>query len=317
MRTRVEIVDPLLAADSAARILRSAWSPPSLHYSSEYLKWQFTFPGDVPPKVALAFAENDAVGCIGVTPRRFLLAGTSITAYVLSFVAVEPAARGRGVAADLYSTLLETIPRHTPVIAFAEPEGIGEALLLRCFSLASFQHTQLRSCRAAGCLPRAGARPSPVSATESIAYLEYSSIYGGVTDISTLWNAPSTAQWEHYLADPRGRSAMVIRDAGDKLIGTAMAVGAQIVSAGGVQRVPMLESVCLAAPSADALRAAFAGAQKEGTLDAVVVASNLSHMDEHLPRSAGARALPSIFNAHLFTRGIEAVRATSINIEVI
>lgn len=311
------MVDPLLAFDSAGEVLRAAWKLPSLHYSADYLRWQFTFPGEVSAKTALAFDGNGAIGCIAVTPRRFLLARAPITAYVLSFLAVDPAARGRGLAAKLYATLIDTIPHDTPVIAFAEPDGIGETLLLRSLGLASFHHKRLRPCRAAAYLPRSIPGPSLTSTTESIDFVEYSSMYLDGTDSSTLANAPTEEQWQHYLADPRGRSSIGIRDSSGKLIGTAMTVKAEIVSAEGIQRVPMLESVCLGFSSADALRAAFAEAQKKGSRNAVVIASNLSHLDENLPRSAGARAIPSIFNAHLFTRGQDVVGVSSVNIEVI
>jgi GNAT superfamily N-acetyltransferase len=315
MQKRIEMVDPLRAAENAGAVLRAAWKPPCLHYSTEYLKWQFAFPGVLPPAVVTAYDGDTAVGCAAVTPRRFIFAGTHVYAYVLSFVAVHPSAQGHGIAGGLYETLLDTIPQSTPVVAFAQPESKGEALLLRSFNRASFQHKQLRSCRATARLPRPGDDSSQVCATDGLDFVEYDSTFSG-TDPTILWNAPSAEQWEHYLADPRGRSFMIVRDSGGASIGAAMAVCAEIVSNDGVQQVPMLESVCLSRSSADGLRAAFAHAQLKGPAHAAVMASNLSQFDEALPRAAGARALPSIFHAYLFTRGAPMLPASAVNIEV-
>ena len=96
-------------------------------------------------------------------------------------------------------------------------------------------------------------------------------------------------------------------------------VTADIVSAQGLQHVPMLESVCLSSQPEDGLRAIFnfaAGRYGTGT---TIVASNLSYLDGAVIKAAGARALPSSFNAYMFfkARAAGLEHASSLNLEVI
>ena len=86
-------------------------------------------------------------------------------------------------------------------------------------------------------------------------------------------------------------------------VGTAMFVNAEILSTQGVQRVPMLESVALAEPTPTAIAALFEFAASRAQPGSTVIASNLSYIDAALLRAAGARALPSSFNAHAFVKG--------------
>ena len=100
---------------------------------------------------------------------------------------------------------------------------------------------------------------------------------------------------------------------------SAMIALTEILAAQGLQRVPMLESVCLSAQSADALVAAFRFASDHYGSATTIVASNLSYLDSAVIRAAGARALPSSFNAHIFfkTRQTGLENASFLNLEVI
>lgn len=320
MDIRIEIVDPAAFAEQASSILVAAWAPPCLRYSPEYLAWQFRFPGHLPNRAAMAFLDNQTAGFVAVTPRRLAYAGTPFWAYVLSFVAVHPVARGRRIASMLYANLLDSIPVDIPIIAFAEPESIGERLLIRAFGDHAFRRHGLRSCRAVGCLPRTRTR---VEATGELTSIEDSVHFtSGIltaSNVDTIWNSPTPEQLEHYLADPRTRTMCAIRSLSGDAIGSAMVVNAEIISAQGMQHLPMLESVCLVKPTGDALGAAFNFAADAFPSGSIVVASNLSYLDDVLIRAAGARALPSLFSAHLFVRGGRGVLegASSLNLEVI
>ena len=320
MSPRIEIGDPVQYAEVASRILRAAWKPPGLNYSPEYLAWQFSFPGDIPKRAAIAFLDNQPVGCIAVTSRRFWCVHDSFSAYVLSFVAVDPAAGRRGIAAALYESLLEALPLDVPVFAFAEPESIGERLLLSSFARASFRHRPLQSCRAVGYLhrPRATANDGP-SAEEMTAYGEFTSAGLPSARRDVIWTDVTHEHWSHYQQDPRGRVMVAVRNAAGNLIGTAMLVTAETVSPDGVQKVPMLESVTLSEPTSDALAALFGFAAGRSQPGSIVVASNLSYIDFAVVKAAGPRALPSLFSAHVFMRGQEHVveTAAALNLEVI
>lgn len=112
---------------------------------------------------------------------------------------------------------------------------------------------------------------------------------------------------------------LALRDESGNPIGTAMFVNAEVLSTQGLQRVPMLESVALAEPAPAALSALFAFAASRAQPGSAVIASNLSCIDAALLRAAGARALPSSFNAHAFVKGRRHVieTAAALNLEVI
>jgi len=320
MSPRIEIGDPVQYAAVASQILRAAWKPPCLHYSSEYLAWQFSFPSDVPKHAAIAFLENRPVGCIAVTSRRFSYARESFSAYVLSFVGVDPSASRRGIAAALYESLLEALPLDVPVFAFAEPESIGERLLLSSFRRAAFRHHPLQACRAVGYLRRSTASATAgLFVQETMTYDEFASLGRSSAAQDLIQTDITREHWHHYRDDPRGRVMVAVRNADGNLIGTAMLVAAETVSSDGVQRVPMLEGVTLSDPRPDALSALFRFAAGRSQPGAIVVASNLSYIDAAVVKAAGPRALPSSFSAHVFVRGEEHVveTAAALNLEVI
>ncbi len=318
MTFRIEIVDPSTAAPMAGPILRASWKPPCLDYSAAYLAWQFGFPGRLSPIVALGFLDSQPVGCAAATQRAVVHDGSRIDAYVLSFVAVDPSARGHGLAAALYARLLGALSPGVPVIAFAEPNSAGERLLINAFDKASYTPHTLGVCRAVGYVSRPATSERLVSAAPVQHLEDFTSVIPD-TDGATIWNRPTPQQWVHYAADPRRRIAVLIRDRDGLPIGSAMIVVTAILSAHGLQHVPMLESVCLPSQSPDALRAVFDFATEQYGAAGTMVASNLSYLDSSVVRAAGARALPSSFNAYVFLGGRQHSlhNAAHLNLEVI
>jgi GNAT superfamily N-acetyltransferase len=320
MGTRIEVGDPVQYAGVASHILQAAWKPPCLHYPADYLAWQFSFPGDIRKSAAVAFLDDRPVGFIAVTARQFACDQARFPAYVLSFVAVDPSASRRGLGALMYAALLDALPRDIPVFAFAEAGSIGERLLLNSFARASFRHHPLRECRAVGYLPRLG-KPVAVTATalETASYEEFSS--GGLLpdDPNVAWTDVTREYWHHYREDPRKRAMVTVQDAAGDPLGAAMFVSAESISAQGLVKVPMLESVMLRKPTAEALAALLGFAARESLPGSTVVVSNLSHLDAGIIKAAGARSLPSLFNAHAFVRGQTHTVETSaaLNLEVI
>ncbi len=319
MSLRVEIVDPNGGAVTASRILRAAWAPPCLDYSPEYLAWQFSFPGELQPVVALGILDGHPVGCASVTSRRFIFRGTHLNAYVLSFVAVDPIARGHGIAAAVYAALLESISPEAPVIAFAEPQSIGERLLMSAFDAASFSRRRLEPCRAFGYVRRPSIAASNACAVTAAENREDFLATIPAADNRSIWTHPTGDQLTHYASDPRPRVMMVIRNTGGVRIGSAMSVLADIVSAQGLQHVPMLESVFIASEHAGALAALFGFAADHFGSTATIVASNLSCLETSAIRAAGARAVPSLFNAYIFFKRRQAGfdNPGCVNLEVI
>jgi hypothetical protein len=111
----------------------------------------------------------------------------------------------------------------------------------------------------------------------------------------------------------------VLRDRSGVAIGTAMIVMTDMLSAQGSLRVPMLEGVCVPSQSADGVRAAFNFAAQHYGVDTTIIASNLSYLDSAVVKGAGARALPSSFNAYVFlgARKHSLQNAAHLNLEVI
>ena len=320
MESRIEIGDPLQYAGIASEILQTAWKPPCLHYSPEYLAWQFGFPSEVPTLGVIAFVENRPAGCAAVTARRFSCGRETFPALVFSFVAVAPSAAGRGIARTMYASLLDALPRDVPVFAFAGPDSLGERLLLNNFSRAGFRHRTLRTCRAVGYVHRAGLTAiEGATAQETTTYEEFASMGRASNNEDVIWTDVTPREWHHYGQDPRGRVMVTVRDADGRPLGTAMLVTAEIVSSEGVQKVPMLESVTLAEPTSHAVAALLRFAAARFQPGSVIVASNMSYIDPGIIKTAGARALPSSFNAYAFVRGASTIveTAAALNLEVI
>ena len=320
MSTRIEIVDPVQVAGVASRILQTAWKPPCLHYSADYLGWQFAFPTLLPRVCAMAYLDDRPVGCIAVTPRRFAIARETFAGYVLSFLAVDPIAKGRGLATAMYAAVLEALPLDTPTVAFFEPGSVAEGLLLQNLQRASFRHHSLLACRAIGFLPRPGGGSARSGVVEdTVNYEAFSSAARMSNELTTLWTDINQEHWDHYREDPRGRAMLALHDERGNPVGTAMFVNAEVLSTQGLQRVPMLESVALAEPTPAALGALFEFAASRAQPGSAVIASNLSYIDAAMLRAAGARALPSSFNAYAFVRGQQHVveTAAGLNLEVI
>jgi GNAT superfamily N-acetyltransferase len=317
---RIEIVDARDHVSVARILLQAAWKPPCLHYSADYLAWQFGFSCETRATGAIAFVEDKPVGCIATTGRQFRYAQTEFSGRVLSFVAVDPAVSGRGVGSELYAAFLDTLPGHTPILAFTEPGTVGERLLISSIARANFRHRTLRVCRAVGYLNRSTVLFSPLSETvrDVGTYEEFAAANEFANGTATMWTHFTRKQWEHYRNDPRGRVMLTIHDDSGSPLGTAMMVSAEVVSAQGLQRVTMLDSVALHKPTPQAVAAVFRFAAMRAQTGLTVIASNLSYIDNEILRASGARTLPSSFNAHLFIKSERHIveQASSVNLEV-
>jgi hypothetical protein len=316
---RIEAVDPAAFAEAASGVLSASWPAPCLHYSPEYVAWQIGFPGELRAKTVMAFAEEQPVGCAAVTPRTFLHHGQTFSAYVLSFIAVAPIARGHRLGDALYRSLLNSLPFDVEVIAFAESGSTGERLLTRAFRECSFDHLELESCRAVGCRPGTLHAEQTLTATAAT-YEDFIGVVSSIADSRTILNKPSRGQWIHYCADPRTRAAAVVSDRYGDPVAAAMIVNTEVISGQGIQTVPMLESICIRSGFPEGLRELFrlAAVWTFGNADGAVIASNITCVEPSVVKSAGARALPSLFSAHLFMRGTRRRldTASRVNIEV-
>ncbi len=306
MPLTVEAVDPRGFAAEAGAVLREAWGPSGILYTAEYLGWQFGSPGGPGPLAAAAFDGGDPVGFAAAVPRRLRHAGGPVPALVLSFVAVSPGHRGRGVAAAVYAALLAAAaPTGLPVLAYAQPGTPGRHALLRAFGAAGYRRADL------GLYRTYAHRPGPAPAADGLSCGEvgpgeFLEAAGRCDAPRTLWSDPDPARMEHYRADPRGRALAVARGPGGEPLGAGMVVLCETATPRGVERVALLDSAFLPDPRAGTLGALLrfaAGRWPDRVSTPTVSAPSLWGLDAELLRAAGARATPSAFEGYLFTAG--------------
>ncbi|HZW29648.1 MAG TPA: hypothetical protein VFF52_03020 [Isosphaeraceae bacterium] len=318
---RVEIVEPAAFAEPASRILQDAFQPPCLRYTPDYLRWLFRFPNGLESIGVAAFDGAEPVGFFAVMPRWMRSGDRRLAVSLMSSLAVRPG-RGGPLALALYSRLLELLRElGRPVVSYVRPGTVAERLLLWNFARAGLQARPLGSYRTYGALNAAGPAdpPARVEEGDEDAFLE---VVRSCRDERMLWRDPDRDQLRHYGADPRGCVLAVIRDASGGLIGAATVVLARVVLPQGDELIPMINSVHLPRPTAEALQALiqFARRRWDGQATApVVTAPNLIGIDPAVLRAAGLRATPSAFQGYVFDPIADSLPAALMgtNLEVV
>ncbi|HLK56026.1 MAG TPA: GNAT family N-acetyltransferase [Chthonomonadaceae bacterium] len=319
---RAECVDPCLYVEEAAAILRAAWQPPSLHYTADYLDWQFRFPAPLRSCGALAYEGSTPVGFIGATPRTLRLAENEQAAYVVSFVAVRPDWRGRGIASLLYRTLLTSdLLTTAPVVTFAESDSAGERALQRSYPDAGYSLSSLGEYPLHGYLPRL---QSPETSLQVIEAPDVEAFHAAArlgTAPQTLWNAPTPDILQHYLRDPRPRRLLLCLADGEPT-GCAMLLHADLQTAHGHDAAIMLENLVLIGDQAEALKALCAYSSQYGKAsgsNGSVMLPNPCGISAQGLKAAGLRQLPSRFRGYLCCTDPQnaLLQAAETNIEII
>jgi GNAT superfamily N-acetyltransferase len=287
----------------ASAVLTAAWAAPALHYTPEYLRWQMSFPGPGPAPAAAAFVDSKPAGFAASTHRRLRHGPEIIDALLVSFVAVHPDFRGRGIAAGLYRTLLAAIAAtRLPVVTFAQPGSAGQRAIERAYPEAGFQLRSLGSYPGFACVPRASheARWVCVESTP----LDRSSVAAAVeacaTDQRLFWSAPSDEQWRHYREDPRPRTLFSLNSANGEL-GVAWVVQAAYMTAQGVNSVAIIDCAWLNRGRPELLAGLASAVMQTSTAASVVNAPNLAGFDAKLLRQAGFRQVAPGFQGYCAT----------------
>ncbi|WP_438023807.1 GNAT family N-acetyltransferase [Sorangium sp. So ce233] len=317
---QIEHVDPVAAAEEASLVLREAWPPPALHYTADYLRWQFSFPGPA-PRAVLARDGGEPAGFIGVAPRRFRFRGVASEGYVLSFVSVRPRFQGQGLASRLYAELLAGLRASgLPIVVFVEAQSApARRVLLKAVDKVGFQRKALAACRNHGFVPRASAAPLQAAAAPA-AVEDVLAAIAACGEERVLWSAPDAAQIEHSLRDPRPRRLLRVEEAG-RAVGAAAVFLSEIATAAGVERVATVDALYLPEPTADrvaaVLRAASTTFAGEATVPAVS-APNLAIVPGDQLRPAGARPTAATFDAFVVhPEGGPWMDAEVTNLEVV
>lgn len=309
-------------AAQASAILTAAWPAPCLHYTPEYLGWQMSFPGPVAAPAVAAFVDSKPAGFAGSTHRRLRHGMEVIDVLLVSFVAVHPDFRNRGIAAGLYRTLLAAIgATRLPVITFAQAGSTGQRAIERAYPEAGFVLRSLGSYPGFACVPRPS-QETPWSCTENAPELDGSPVTVAVdacaADGSLFWSSPTDAQWRHYLQDPRPRSLLSLNSAGAEPA-AAWAVQTAYVTTQGVNSVAAIDCVWLSRGRPDLLPGLASAVTRSSPATGVVNAPNLAGFDPKQLRHAGFRQVGSGFHGYCATApgAVPLPPADAVNCEIV
>lgn len=318
---RIEHVNPVEFADAAGRILEESWPAPHVRYSPQYLRWQFGFPGPLPPLAVAAFEGAEPVGFAGATPRRARFRAHSAPLYIVSFVSVRPAWRRRGIAAALYAELLRPVREgEAAVVTFAESGSAGQRRLVAAYEAAAFHVRPLGEYAVHGYLPPPNApAPHNVEWTEQIGRLL--PLIRAADDTRMIRHDPDDTVISHLSADPRFRRVVLVQRPGGASAG-AMVIQSEIVGRAGSELALQIEHPYMLQPSGELLRDMFlaiAGQSATPAGPVVVTAPNLSGIDPTLLRASGVRRTRSVFAGYVCAPSPASpfLHADAVDVEVI
>jgi GNAT superfamily N-acetyltransferase len=307
MSLTVDVVDGASFATEASIILEQAWTVPSVCYTPEYLRWQLSFPSARRLPSVAAFDGDEPVGFAGVSGRRMRQGASQCDYGIVSFVAVRPQWRKRGIARELYRKLLAALRDvNIRVLTFGVPDSIGDLTLLNAYSEAEYGVRPLGMYRNYGFFVR---RNPPVS-TWDAEEATHADILPGIIsacagNLGLIWSDPDGAQIEHYHADPRPRKLVILRQRSTGLIGAAWIVRGEYRGPSGAGTVTTVDSIWMPEPDVAALPALFHFAARAwpepGGMPVIISAPNLAGLDATAFRGIGLRETGGRFQGYLCT----------------
>jgi GNAT superfamily N-acetyltransferase len=270
------LVDGVSFAEEASRLLIAAWPIPALDYSPAYLRWQLAFPGPRAAPAVAAFVGSTPVGIAASSNRRLRVNSAFHDVLVVSFVAVDPAHRNKGIAGGLYRTLLDAVKNiDAPLITFGRENSSGQRAIERAYPASGLPLRAFGSYIPYATMPRSSSGTDEWTRADAVPPEVLSPV---------ARSAPTVEQYAHYRNDPRPRELLVHRNA----TAWAWAVRINYVSAKGIETATVLESVCVEQPEALAgLASAAAGLWPSP--NPVVNLPNLWGMDPIELRALGFR----------------------------
>lgn len=192
MPEQLEAIYGEVSNREAAELLNRAWPRPAMEYSEAYIDWQMNFPG---AGRIMGIRSGGALVAMGAdTPRRMSLGTEVLQVRIVSFIAVDPAWRGQGLAEEVYRGLLEGIQE--PVLTFAMEASAGQRLIEKMYPKMGFQLQRVASCPVMGKLPQGAQSEWEVKERELGLWVE-----AGAKDV--LMAAPNEVEQEHWMRDPR------------------------------------------------------------------------------------------------------------------
>jgi len=313
-RLDVEHVDALPFVEDISRILLAAWPAPSVHYTVELLKWQFTFPGP-PARGALGRFEGEPAAFVGFAPRRLRRGSEVSPSYATAFLGVLPTIRGGGSANRVYGPMIGMVADSgLPCVGFVDVNTpAARRLLVKHTGEHGMTLTSLRLCRNWGFLERAGATAA-LSHREAQSPEEVLRVIDACQAGDTVWLAPDREMLLHYAKDPRGRKFVVVEEDG-KATCAAMVMLSEVTSKEGVDRLTTVDAVWMPEPSAARVKALFQAARAAfaGQASAPMVgAPNLSCIDEATLKAAGLRPTAAVYEPFVYQKGHDVFTSATV-----
>lgn len=310
----VEEVDALPFVEAISKVLLAAWPAPAVHYTVDFLKWQFTFPGP-PARGALGRVKGEPAAFVGFAPRRLRRGREASPSYATAFLGVVPTLRGGGVANRVYGPMIGMVAASgLPCVGFVDvTTPAARRLLVKHTEAHGMTLTSLRLCRNWGFLERAGTPPA-LPHREAASPEEVLRVIDACASEDTLWTAPDREGLLHYAKDPRGRKFVVVEEGGS-VVGAAMVMLSEVTSKEGVDRLVTVDAIWLPEPTAPRLRALFQASRAAfaGQASAPMVgAPNLGTIDDATAKSAGLRPTAAVYEPFVYQRGQSVFTSSSV-----
>ncbi|HZT41600.1 MAG TPA: hypothetical protein VFA07_05405 [Chthonomonadaceae bacterium] len=302
---RIERIDPLQHVQEASCVIKAAWQPPCLHYTPDYLRWQFSFPGSLPPIGLAAYNDDEMIGFNSAIVRRLRCREFTAEVCLVCLSAVHPAWRGSRAAGLLYKTMLGMAEEtRRPIIGFVEAGSEGERRAERAVSGAGYALQWLGPFPGYGYVPRPDAPSNAVQVVETEDPLDLLPALQACRREDTLWNAPDETMLAHYHKDPRPHALTLLYGPEGDLRGAAIVVQAEFVTAQGLRPAVSIDNLFLPDPDAGTLQALcqFAAHRwAEPGRPVRIILPNVWGIDPEVLQEAGLRQRPGKFAGNVTT----------------
>lgn len=268
------------------------------------MDWQTTFPG---AGRIMGIRRGGVLVAMGAdTPRRMSLGKEVLQVRVVSFIAVDPAWRGQGLAELVYRGLLEGIKE--PVLTFAIEASPGQRLIEKMYPEMGFQLQRLAASPVMGKLPQGKQSEWEVEVRERGPWVE-----AGAKDV--LMPAPNEVEQAHWIRDPRRCCLVRIKNrrSGEEAA-AAVAVSRVLQASGEVSESATLEWLAAERGALEGLGALADWAANWYGKPGVVKAANLSCWSREELRQQGWRQISGGFSVWVAApkgSGLPAISATS------
>lgn len=299
------MVDPVAFADNASAILRSAWRPPCLEYTPEYLRYQFGFPNSCRSVGVSAWEGEDPVGFVGAAPRDSNIGEV----YLSSFLAVRSGALPSVSVGMIRVECREVLKQRRPTLVFAQVASVGE-YLLRAAETLGLSRYPIGEYRVHSALPRAVSAGFAVHEEAPDVWAREADLLRDDSLLSPIFDSANLA---HFRSEPCGRTFVTARHEGI-VQAVAMLGWTQMLTTSGRSRIPALHYVRLRGDNPEALGALIAHAAAPE--QQVVSVPNTVRISPTVAKAAGLRATGSVFGAYLCPNycTVPSVRATEFEI---